>query len=500
MSRSRSYDALSAFQSDALYIELCGLTQERRQQSSEAAKKQGLKRTEAWKYTFWHKYWPKNVAWQDATLNYFDSVHTSEFSNQSNIVATESDSTDRYQLDIDALNHFLNTAEDNTAEDNTAEDNTAEDNTAEDIAYQTHMSTISSVMHSRVTINGYLPNTDSLLETGLSIYSLSNPADIPVALQQKINQYLTHIASEETHTLTALNTARTPDICCIHVAANTVCLQTLHLQHIHALTEFATQEEYNHQVIYPRVLLIVEEGAQINLIEDFRNQRDGLCNHVIEIHAAKTSKIQYTRIQNEALSRHHVGRVAIQAQAESHVEAYLLNLGAQLTRLDIEVALLESQSEVDLYGLFTGSDTQHIDQHLTMKHQASHCQSSQSFKGILNHQSQGIFTGKIYVAPGAHHTQAEQNNPNLLLSTEAKAVACPQLEIYNDEVECSHGATVGQLDPDALFYLQARGITYKHAIQMLTTAFASEVKQHIHASLHPIIDQAITRTLISDVE
>ena len=275
MSRSRSYDALSAFQSEALSVELCGLTLQRRQQASEAARKQGLKRTEAWKYTFWHKYWPRKVVWQDAKSSSIDFSNLVDSSHQSKIVDAEREAADSYQLDIDTLNHFVSA----TGSDQDT-----------DRAYQTQLNTLSTSMHQRRSVNAYLQNHNPVLEAGLSIYSLSKPEEIPVAIKQKINQSLAQIASEDTQTLTALNTARTPDISCIHVAANSVCQQTLYLQHIHALDHSSTQEDQNSQVIYPRVLLIVEEGAQVSLIEDFTNQNDGLCNHVIEIHAADTKK------------------------------------------------------------------------------------------------------------------------------------------------------------------------------------------------------------------
>ena len=462
MSRSsRRYDALAAFESEACTVELLGLSKSRRHQASSLAQQQGLQRAERWKYTPWHKHWPRTTQWNENPSQHEDEGNDSQASttHQSYASSNQQDAT------IPTID--------------------------EEGVYTIH------------TLNGrvHVPSSaqqQQLAQAGISIYSLAdhaqNPNTLTHSIQDQITQHLTHIAQEDGFTLTALNTARTTDVCVIHVASTKnnssaeSVVPTLHIQHIH-------QPDHAQQVVYQRVLLMIEADASCTLLETFNNQSSGLCNHVIEIHAQNNAQIHYTRVQSEALMRHHIGRVAIQAQAESHVQAHFLNLGSKLARLDLDVDLLESKAQVDLYGLFTGSDTQHLDQQIAMKHQAAHCQSSQEFKGILNHQSCGIFTGKVYVAPGAHHTQAQQNNPNLLLSTEAKAVACPQLEIYNDEVECSHGATVGQLDPYALFYLQTRGIKREQAIQMLTQAFASQIKKRVAEHVHPLIDQAITRTL-----
>ena len=143
----------------------------------------------------------------------------------------------------------------------------------------------------------------------------------------------------------------------------------------------------------------------------------------------------------------------------------------------------------------TGNAT--LDQHLTLRHHAPHCRSSQCFKGILGHTSRGVFTGRVIVAEGAHQTLAEQNNPNLLLADSARAVTRPQLEIYNDDIECSHGATVGQLDEDAIFYLRTRGLSEAAALRALTSAFAGEVRTQVDddQTLTHAIDQALISAL-----
>ena len=229
-----------------------------------------------------------------------------------------------------------------------------------------------------------------------------------------------------------------------------------------------------------RSLVICEPGCELKVTERFVSPDDSelsaaLSAHVTELWAGEGAQLTYLRSQATALDHQHVGRVAAYAAARAQVKSTLLNLGGALSRVEIEASLNGEGADVSLEGAFTGSGEQLLDQHLTLRHMSPRCTSSQRFKGLIGGEARGVFTGRVYVAEGAAGTRAEQNNPNLLLTEGARAMTRPQLEIYNDDVECSHGATVGQLDERAMFYLRSRGLSRARAERMLAEAFVGEV-------------------------
>jgi Fe-S cluster assembly scaffold protein SufB len=249
-------------------------------------------------------------------------------------------------------------------------------------------------------------------------------------------------------------------------------------------------------------------NAALNVTERFVSQSDSTLNapqHKVVIplssmYLSRGSQLTYTRSQDAlrggVTSESHLGRVTASVFAQAQLTLTCLNLGADLCRLELDVSLEESSANADLYGLYLGSDRAELDQHLILRHKANKCTSSQRFKGALGARSKGVFTGRIIVSPGASSTRADQNNPNLLLSESAKAVTRPQLEIYNDDVECSHGATVGQLDKDALFYLKARGLCEADALRALTSAFVGEIREALTSpDLKNAVDFALRRSL-----
>lgn len=247
-------------------------------------------------------------------------------------------------------------------------------------------------------------------------------------------------------------------------------------------------------------------NASLQLIESFSNKQDEemIGQHMMmslsAMHLSKGSCFKYTRIQETTrqsqMADFHLGRVTASLEADANLTLISLNLGSDLCRLEIDVSLDENGAFADLSGLYLGSNQAQLDQHLTLRHRAAQCKSIQRFKGALGGQSKGIFTGRVIVSPGASSTHADQNNPNLLLSDLAKAVTRPQLEIYNDDVECSHGATVGQLDEDALFYLKARGLNESEALRALTAAFVGEIRELLTNDKHKeSVDIALRRSL-----
>lgn len=238
-----------------------------------------------------------------------------------------------------------------------------------------------------------------------------------------------------------------------------------------------------------RTLIICESNAQLSVTERFI-QSDGelkaseLSSHVTEIWVGNQAHLDYLRAQTTALTHQHIGRISASVQQKAKLKGTILNLGGALSRIEVEASLEGEGADVSLDGAFTGSAEQILDQHLTLRHVSPRCTSSQRFKGLIGGQARGVFTGRVYVAEGAVGTRAEQNNPNLLLTKDARAMTRPQLEIYNDDVECSHGATVGQLDEQALFYLRSRGLSQALSERMLAEAFIGEV-------IHQLVDEEI---------
>jgi len=233
-----------------------------------------------------------------------------------------------------------------------------------------------------------------------------------------------------------------------------------------------------------RTLIICEEGARLSVTERFVSPEGELISsalsaHVTELWVGARAQLTYLRAQTTALTHHHVGRISASVQERGQLTGTLLNLGGALSRVEVEASLEGERADVTLNGAFTGSATQLLDQHLTLRHMSPNCTSAQRFKGLIGGSARGIFTGRVYVAEGASGTRAEQNNPNLILTEGARAMTRPQLEIYNDDVECSHGATVGQLDERALFYLRSRGLTQAVAERLLAEAFVGEVLSEV---------------------
>lgn len=249
--------------------------------------------------------------------------------------------------------------------------------------------------------------------------------------------------------------------------------------------------------------IYLAQGSSLRVIESFETSESLISDMQLSLssmYLSAGSKLVYTRSQeqNRGFDKQslHLGRVSALVYSEAHLNLTNLNLGADLCRLELDISLEESKATADLNGLYLGSAKAQLDQHLTLRHKAASCYSSQRFKGALGANSRGVFTGRVIVSEGAFDTTAEQNNPNLLLSDSAKAVTRPQLEIYNDDVECSHGATVGQLDEDALFYLKTRGLDEASALRALTSAFVGEIRETLpNSRLKRAVDYSLKQSL-----
>ena len=251
------------------------------------------------------------------------------------------------------------------------------------------------------------------------------------------------------------------------------------------------------QLSCPRLIVKAARNSSTEIIETHCSTApsNGLTSAVTDIQSAEGSQIKHYRVQLDD-SAHHIGNVNLHAASDSTISTYSLALGGDLTRVDINGSLNEPGSHVDMFGLFMAQGHQHIDHHTRINHLAAHTTSNENFKGIADGNGRGVFNGKIFVEQDAQKIVATQSSKNLLLSNDAEIDTKPELEIYADDVQCAHGATVGQLREDELFYLRSRGIDSNTARTMLTIAFAGDVVEEIaNESLRKFIEQYVASRL-----
>jgi Fe-S cluster assembly protein SufD len=230
-------------------------------------------------------------------------------------------------------------------------------------------------------------------------------------------------------------------------------------------------------VTHPRNLIVIEREARASIIETYASLEQGVywTNAVTELSAADGARVDFHRVQRESPRAFHVAATQTHQGRDSTVNLHTVAFGAALARHDIGAVMGGPGGRLILNGLYLLADAQHADHHTTIDHAADHCESHEYFNGVLDDKSRGVFTGRIIVRPGAQKTDSKQTNNNLLLSADAHADSQPQLEIYADDVKCTHGSTVGPLDPRALFYLRSRGVGEHEARRLLTYGFAAEI-------------------------
>jgi Fe-S cluster assembly protein SufD len=239
-------------------------------------------------------------------------------------------------------------------------------------------------------------------------------------------------------------------------------------------------------VSHPRNLLVFEENTQATVIESYigLGQDVYFTNAVTECVLGQNATVEHCRLESESTSAFHIGTLQVQQARSSNVVSHAIASGGALARHDINVVLDGEGGENTLNGLFMATAQQHIDNHTRIDHVRPHCTSRELYKGILDGKGRGVFNGKVVVHKDAQQTDAMQTNKNLLLSQDASIDTKPQLEIFNNDVKCSHGSTIGRLDENSLFYLRTRGIEEAEARRLLTYAFASELVARI--TLEPL--------------
>jgi Fe-S cluster assembly protein SufD len=276
------------------------------------------------------------------------------------------------------------------------------------------------------------------------------------------------LADPKLDAFTALNTAYAEDGALIEIAAKASAPRPIHLVFV-ARTPG--------QLHCPRALVVLRSHARATIIQDHVAMGGGpqLSSAVTELVLEPGAGLDFVTVQRETSDCTSIANLQTRQERDSRLTTHTLCLGGALVRNELSALLADSGAEADLRGLFLGSGTGHVDNHTLVDHAVPHTASRELYKGVLGDASRGVFRGRVVVRPDAQKTDAQQSNPNLLLTDDAEIDTKPQLEIYADDVKCSHGSTIGQLDPDALFYLRARALSEPNARLLLTRGFANEI-------------------------
>ncbi len=339
-----------------------------------------------------------------------------------------------------------------------------------------------------VFVNGiYAPHLSTIdrLPPGLFVGHL---AELPPEYGEQVCHYLGCQPGAE-EVFTALNSAGFVDAAMIWVPQNLVVDQPIHLLFIATAVEVPT-------ISQPRCLVVAERGSALTLVEAYAAAGAGvyLTNAVTEVWAQENAQINHTRIQQESKDAFHVGKTAIAQARDSRYTCNAISLGAKLSRHNLNITQMGEQAETILNGLTLISGSQLADTHSAIACTQPHGSSRQLHKCIVSDRAHAVFNGKVFVPKAAQQTDAGQLNRNLLLSPKARVDTKPQLEIVADDVKCTHGATVSQLDAEEVFYLQSRGLDRASARNLLIQAFATEVIEQIPV---PSLRKMLSRVLVN---
>lgn len=290
-----------------------------------------------------------------------------------------------------------------------------------------------------------------------------------------VKKHLGKYADFKNHIFTSLSTAFVQDGAFIYVSEGKIIEDPIHIL-------FLTSTDNSKILVQPRNLFVAGKNSHSTIIEHFaslKNDEVYFTNSVTEIVAEEDAFLDHIKLQEESLKSFHIGRMDVHQERNSNFSSHLISFGAEISRNDFNTRFNNEGSESMLNGLYLIEGNQLFDAHTLIDHAKPHCSSHEHYKGILLDNSRGVFNGKVIVRKDAQKTNAFQENNNIILSDNALVNTKPQLEIFADDVKCSHGATIGQLDNDAMFYLKSRGIGDDKAKAILIHAFASDVVRYI---------------------
>ena len=347
-----------------------------------------------------------------------------------------------------------------------------------------------------VFVNGrYVPGLSSpgALPRGVLVGSLEDGLrQHPELIEPHLGRYATYDQSHES--LIALNTAFIRDGAFIYAPVGTTVEAPVHCLFVSFAPDGGT-------VTYPRTLIVASEGSRVTVIAQYLGCGAYWTNAVTEAVIEAGASVVHHTLQREAEQASHLGVVAVEQAADSTFRSHAVSLGASLARTDIATRLDGPGATCTFDGLYLARGTQHVDHHTVIDHRQPRGSSRELYKGILDEHATGVFNGKVFVRPHAQQSDAQQMNKNLLLSDDAQIDTKPQLEILADDVKCSHGATIGQLDDEAVFYLRSRGIDAATARIMLVFAFANEVIASIDvAPLRDVLGTILAQRLLPGAE
>ncbi len=324
-----------------------------------------------------------------------------------------------------------------------------------------------------VFVNGRLSTRLSSLgelPAGVIVASLAEALE---KTPDKVEPWLGQHARFDDHPFVALNTAFLRDGALVWVPRGVIVEKPIHLMFVSSST--GTEPI----VTFPRNLFVAGENSQCTLVETYAGEGAYFTCPVTELVAGPASVVDHYKVQIESREAFHMATFQIEAERSCTPSSHSISIGGALVRNDVNAVLDGEGIDCILNGLYLAEGRQVIDNHMRVEHAKPHCASHELYKGVLDGAARSVFNGLIHVHPGAQKTDAKQSNRNLLLSANAIANSNPQLEIFADDVKCTHGSTVGQLDEDAIFYLRSRGIGQEAARSLLTYAFASDIVERI---------------------
>ena len=310
-----------------------------------------------------------------------------------------------------------------------------------------------------------------------------------------ISENLGHSSNYQKDGINALNTAFIQGAVFIHVNKGKTVEHPVYIYNISDARQGSLLSQ-------PRTLVHIDENARLQLVETYITfgATDNFTNQVMEIVVEKDAQVEYYKIQNDSVHSSQVSTTHFRQRGKSHVHAVTISLNGGIVRNNLNIVMEAEHSEAHMYGLYFQSGHSHIDNHTVVDNVKPHCYSNELYKGIMDGNSTGVFNGKIFVRKDAQKTNAYQSNKNILLSDQASVNTKPQLEIFADDVKCSHGCTIGQLDDEGLFYLRSRGISENTARGLLLHSFVVDILEHIKPEpIREHIDQLISARLEFDI-
>lgn len=345
-----------------------------------------------------------------------------------------------------------------------------------------------------VFINGlYSQKFSTIRSKNLTVISLEEATK---TFPEIVLQHLGHSSKYIKDGLNALNTAFAAEGVFIHVGKGNIVEHPVYIYNI-------VDARNNNILSQPRTLIYVAQNAQVIFAETYSTfgASESFINQVTEIVVEQDALLEYYRIQNDAAHANQVNTTHIRQVGKSLVNTVTVSLNGGIVRNNLNIAMEAEHSESHFYGLYFLKGNTHVDNHTVVDNVKPHCESNELYKGVVDDSSTAVFNGKIFVQKDAQKTNAYQSNKNLLLSEDAIVNTKPQLEIFADDVKCSHGCTVGQLDEEGMFYLRSRGISEKAAKSLLIHAFAVDILEHIKPQpIRQYVDELIAERLGVEIE